>query len=177
MLKQFKWRTAEDASDSKLLDDVRKFGWHIVAVFDDSPAGDTRPNFAFSVGLYLNHDHPEIVVMGFPHDKAGAIINSVGAYIRDGGRIKPGERYSQFVIGREVIFRPVHDAQYGEYLGSGLWFYQSLLPDSFPALQLVWPDNAGLFPWEAGFNQDYSFLQHHLWQAEPAIGADSFDEI
>jgi hypothetical protein len=166
MLKGFEWRTAEDAGDQKLLSNVRQHGWHIVAVFDDGNAEEVRPDFAFSVGLYLNHQHPEIVVMGLPQAKAGRIINAVGAYVRSGKQIKPDVRYSEFAEGRDVIFRSVRDENYGEYLGSGLWFYRSLLPEFFPALQLVWPDMAGKFPWEDGFDRGFSRLQHDLWEVQ-----------
>ncbi|WP_051749200.1 DUF4262 domain-containing protein [Nevskia soli] len=172
MLSNFVWRTPDDSSDRKLLADVKEYGWHIVEVFDNVPSDRPRPSFCFSVGLFLNHEHPEIVLMGLPGMAVGRIINQVGAFIRDGGRIIPEKRYNDFIPGREVIFRPIDDSQYGEYLGTALWFYRSLLPKSFPALQLVWPDKSGVFPWEDGFAQEYSSLQHALWNKASSTSAE-----
>ena len=177
MLNNFTWRNAEDSGDRKLLSDVKEYGWHIVSVFDNRPLDNPSPSFSFSVGLYLNHEQPEIVLMGLPNMNAPQIINQVGAFTRGGGQIVPGKRYSGFIAGREVIFRPVHTSQYPEYLGSALWFYRSLLPETFPALQLVWPDHRGVFPWEDGFAQEYSSQQHTLWEKADETGiSDSWEE-
>jgi len=62
-----------------------------------------------------------------------------------------------------VIFRPVSQKRYEDYLGYGIWFYQSL-PKSFPACQLVWPDADGRFPWERDHDREFFSRQQELWK-------------
>lgn len=38
-------------------------------------------------------------------------------------------------------------SRYREFLGYALWFYDG---DAFDALQIVWPDEACRYPWDAG---------------------------
>lgn len=143
----FTFRAPEDAGDEKLLGDVRDHGWHVVGVLDD----DEGPGFSFTVGVYLRTLQPEILMMGMPVEVAHHILNAVASYLMAGGTIEPGTRYSDFVEGREVLFRPIHPTQFHEYLGCANWFYRrSGVP--FPALQCFWPDKQGRFPHEASFD-------------------------
>jgi len=89
MIPGFTWRVPEDECDSKMLDDVRKFGWHVVGILGD----DEGPPYSFSVGLYLTFGHPEIVVMGMDHEAAQQTINRIGALIQSGNLFVPERRY------------------------------------------------------------------------------------
>jgi hypothetical protein len=60
-----------DEGDRKLLENVEKYGWHVVLITGDK---DT-PGCAFSVGLYHTFKHPEIVIFGLPKDRMHAFIN------------------------------------------------------------------------------------------------------
>jgi len=43
--------------------------------------------------------------------------------------------------------------------GESRWFYGG---DDFPCLQIVWPDRAGRFPWEADFDAQFEGNQPDL---------------
>jgi hypothetical protein len=49
-----------DEKDVKLLETLEKWGWFVTKV----GAGDGEPAFAYSMGLYENFHHPEIVLFG-----------------------------------------------------------------------------------------------------------------
>jgi hypothetical protein len=51
-------------------------------------------------------------------------------------------------------------------LGYAIWFYRSL-SKPFPAMQLIWPDKQGHFPWEAGYDERFYRLQKALYEAPP----------
>lgn len=51
---------------------------------------------------------------------------------------------------------------YEEHLGQALWLYKNL-ENSFPCLQLVWPDRAGYMPWDKELNKNYVGLQSLLF--------------
>ncbi len=48
-----------DEKDVKLLKTLEKWGWFVTKV----GAGDGEPAFAYSMGLYENFHHPEIVLL------------------------------------------------------------------------------------------------------------------
>jgi len=156
-LPNFQFRQPDDSGDVKLLEDVQRHGWHIVAV----PADPHGPGFAFTVGLYLRTLQPEILIMGVDIAPSGRVLNAIGEYLMAGGEIVPERRYPEFVDGREVIFRLINARYYRDYLGCAIWFYRSH-PGGFPALHCLWPDKAGVFPHEAGFDERFRPLQTDL---------------
>jgi hypothetical protein len=153
----FKYREADEPSDKKLIADVESHGWHVVGVPDD----DAGPGFAFTVGLYLHTLQPEILIMGIPIEPSGRVLNAIGDYLMAGGEIELERRYSDFVDGREVIFRRIAARHYRNYLGCAIWFYKPQAPD-FPAVQCIWPDLAGRFPNEPHFDQRFASRQIDL---------------
>ena len=145
----------EDDAERKLLADVAERGWHILGV----PANKEGPGFTFSVGILYSLSHPEIMIMGLPTNTAARLINTMGDAIRVGREYLPGQRYDDLADGFPLAFVSMDQRYYREYLGTALWFYRT--PD-FPVLQCVWPDKAGLFPWEPGFDSRYFQVQRVL---------------
>jgi hypothetical protein len=157
----FVFRKPDDNGDRKMLADIRGHGWHVVGIPDD----EVGPGFAFTVGVYLRTLQPEILIMGVFLRPSHRVLNAIAEYLLAGGTIVPGERYSDFVDGRQVLFRPIHPTQYREYLGCAMWFYKPL-DAPFPALQCIWPDLQGRFPHEAGF--DTRFIDKQIDLSLPA---------
>jgi hypothetical protein len=157
MLADFQMRVAEDDNDRKLLSDVAQYGWHIPHIFAD----ETGPCYSFSVGFYLKFGHPEILVMGLSQPVAHKFINLIGGHLMTGRVFHPRERTDVLAQGFECCFIPIATEHYQEYLGYDIWFYRSL-KQPFPALQLVWPDKQGRFPWESDYDQRFFSLQKLL---------------
>jgi len=149
--------------DPRVARDVAVHGWHVVKVMEDA-AG---PAHAFSIGLHEKHDHPEIVVVGPDLDVMHRLVNALGEDVRDGRRFRPGASYEGIVSGLGCHFRAVHPANYADFLGYAGWYYQGA---AFPALQCVWPDPDGRFPWDPGFPAPLARHQPDLaepWRARP----------
>ena len=157
MLPDFQMPVAEDDHDRKLLSDVAQYGWHIPQI----PADEEGPGFSFSVGFYLKFNHPEILVMGVSETIASQLINLAGGLIANGRVFQPGERTDDLAEGFECTFVPILVEHYRDYLGYCGWFYRSL-KQPFPALQLVWPDGRGRFPWDEGYDEKFFKLQKLL---------------
>lgn len=156
-LPNFQFRQPEDDGDKKMIDDIHRHGWNIIAVPKDAQG----PSFAFTVGLYLRTLQPEILIMGVDIAPSGRVLNAIGDYLMNGGKIVAEQRYPEFVDDQEVIFRLVHPRHYPDYLGSAMWFYKPH-PGGFPCLQCIWPDRRGLFPHEDGFDDQSQSLQIDL---------------
>lgn len=131
----------------------------------ESWAMSTGPTFAYSIGLYLNHLHPEIMVFGLSESQAKGTINRVCQLVSDGAVFGDGAVTEEVLESFPVSFLSVPKDQYRDHLGFALWFYRSLRPSASPCLQLVWPDKKGSFPWQEGFDPTLVSLQPLLRKA------------
>jgi hypothetical protein len=145
----------KDDRDRKVLADVASHGWTVIGI--EADAGG--PGFAFSVGLYHTLGHPEVLLMGLRPPIAHRLINTIGDAVRAGTTFEPGRRYDEIAAGYPVAFVAMDRRHYREYLGYAGWFYGG--PD-FPVLQCVWPDEAGVFPWEPGYDSRFFQAQRIL---------------
>ena len=159
---------------------VGEHGWAVTGRHGDEAA----PPWAYSVGLWVSRQVPELVLCGLPVDNGAAVINAIGAGIADGGRFGPGD-----VIGEDLLsgllapsrravarddgflggsgparlaLRPVESSW---RVTDGLLrisnaFYGMVRP---PYLQVVWSDGNGRFPWEQGFPARLAGMQPLLW--------------
>ncbi|MGV8847815.1 DUF4262 domain-containing protein [Tessaracoccus sp.] len=131
-----------DEYDQKILDLIHEHGWAIQGVFPTKP-GDGA-GFAYTVGL-SGLPAPELIIVGLPPEVAQGILNDIAATVRDGKRWRAGDRSKDFVVGGlELAFIDVDDTS--EHLGVANRTYPQAAP--VPALQVVWPDTHGRFPWE-----------------------------
>lgn len=153
-------RTPEDDSDRKLLADIETHGWHMVVIAGEEGC----PEYVFTVGLFYTYGHPEIVLMGLPREAMYQLLQGMVQEIGQGKKFADGE-VNAGLASFPIAFRSVEISRYPEYLGYGIWFYHSL-PAPFPALQFVWPDREGKFPWDAGYDVRFLTLQHPLYEAE-----------
>ena len=96
----------EGLDDEKLVADVKKYGWHVVKILEK----DETPGWAFSVGLYKNFNHPEIVVFGLNDEVAHFLINAIGDLVRAGNRFAAacGIHNESFPLFRSEKHTPAH---------------------------------------------------------------------
>jgi len=149
----------EGLDDEKLFSDVAKYGWHVLKIF----AKEDTPGWAFSIGLYKNFNHPEIVVFGLNHDVMHSIINSIGEEVRVGKRFEIDGLYSDLIEAYSCTFKQVKQVWYNPFLGYANWFYQGL---DYPVLQCIWPDKNSRYPWDSDFNPNWVWAQPLLFNEE-----------
>ena len=63
--------------------DIRTVGWSVSAVLGDEIA----PPWAYTIGLWLSHQGPELTMFGLPVEHMTIILNSVGERIANGAAI------------------------------------------------------------------------------------------
>jgi hypothetical protein len=148
-------------SDEQVASDVEQYGLSVMLVEE----GEECPRFAYSVGLYHNFNHPEIVVFGLNLQVAGRVINELARRIKAGRPCQIGKKYRGLLEGYSCLFREVSQGCYSEYFGYALSFYNG---PNFSALQLVWPDKQRRWPWDLDFNPSWISLQPLLehWPEE-----------
>lgn len=128
-----------DQEDAWFRDTIRRCGWAIQAVFGSA---DT-PSFAYTVGL-TGFDHPEIVVFGLANESAQTLLNELGDRIRSGERLRDGDTVE--IRGIEVTLFDLPNP--GEVVFGANDIYRRRPEDSVPALQAVYPDDHGAWPWQ-----------------------------
>ena len=139
---------------------MQELGVHTVCVAGDAD----RPAHAFSVGLFLNYGHPEVLVVGLPAASSTHIVQRVHAIVQRGEAFAPGLTSDDVIEGYPVTFLRVGQEHYGRWLSEALWFYRSMGPDGFPCLQMVWPSRDGHFPWDGAFDAS-------LRSQQPLVGS------
>jgi hypothetical protein len=123
-----------------ILSDIDDYGVHIEHV-----SALEAPGWSFTVGLWHRLCQPEIVVFGLPDDVAHELLDLVADLAADGRRFLAGSVHDDLLEGYPVRFRAVPKAHFGAYLGAAVWAHEG---DGFDAVQLIWPDKQGRWPWE-----------------------------
>ena len=142
-------------AETNIKNDVEKHGW-TVCLFE---ADTATPAFAYTVGLWENFKHPEIIAFGLPSDTMHAILNDAGDIVKAGNTLEAAVDNFEILELHPVQFRRVDADNIADYFGYAQWFYDY---EAFPALQLFWTDKAGKFPWQQEFDKSYEFDQPML---------------
>ena len=129
----------EGGDDQKVIDNVEEYGWHVMNVLDTA----NTPGFAYSIGLYHNFKHPEIIVFGLKPELMHSIINSIGEDVRQGQTFEDGREFSELIADYDCMIKTIDRVWYIPFLGYASWFYKS---DDFPVLQCIWPDKKARYP-------------------------------
>lgn len=145
--------TIHDGYEDIVLENIEEFGWHVVLVPDD----EEGPGFAYSIG-----QEPEVVVFGLEPDILHAIVNAAG----EAEAIPVDVPLTGYLEGCPVVFKRVSKERYKDVFGYALWYHEG---DGFDALQCVWPDKAGKFPWDPGFRKDLLPLQPPLYATQRTV--------
>jgi hypothetical protein len=102
------------------------------------------------------HTNPalcDLLMLGLDGDRLGRFVSSVARSALAGTRYEAGQTSADFTAnGLPFFFAPVGAEYYDDYLGWAINFYAR---QSFPVLQVVWPDEASRFPWQPGFDERF----------------------
>jgi hypothetical protein len=153
----------DDDNDRWLLSQLADPGWAVISI----PEDDEGPGYTFTVGLFHTFDLPELVFMGFNPTEAMNLLNAAVERLRGGQSFTAGSRVTD-LMSCQLAIVPVDPRHHHEYLGYARWLYRKV---AFPVLQLVWPDNEMVFPWEAGYDTRLFTRQRLLGPADGPAGA------
>lgn len=126
--------------EESIVSDIEEHGLSVIHI----PEDDYGPGYAFSIGLFKKHNHPEVMIFGLEQDSMHTIINNIGHEVKQKRTFVEDEIYDDLLGDYDCTFKTVGKDWYSSYLGYAKWFYKSI---PFPVLQCVWPDQEGQFPW------------------------------
>ncbi|WP_428328633.1 DUF4262 domain-containing protein [Mucilaginibacter sp.] len=141
-----------DDGDKKLLSDIEKYGVHIVHILAD----EENPPFGFSVGLFKNYNHPEIIMAGLKRELIHSLINDMAADIKNGKIFTPYSYYNDIIDGFGCYFIEVDKSNYRKYMGYASWYYNG---SNFPVVQCIYPTTKGIYPWQKEWPENLKMLQ------------------
>lgn len=151
-----------DADEQSFTANIREHGWFCTGVFSD----EGEPGFSYSTGFWLKARKPEVVMFSMKREIAHQIFWDLFRDEETGRAIVEGKRTDELFGNAPAYAFVVAKRHYVDHFGWSRWFYDG---DDFPCLQIVWPDRAGIFPWEVGFDPAFVDLQPDLtengWRA------------
>ena len=164
MITTLDWPTAKlDHAEQSFVDNIRKHGWLRTAAL----AEEEKPGFSFTTGFTVSTGQPELMIFSTADDVAHEMFWVLFRRAQTGKPLPIGKRTNDFFSNLPAYAFPIAKPHFADYLGWSRWFYRG---DEFSCLQIVWPDRAGVFPWEAGFDDEFSSDQVDLtergWTAE-----------
>ncbi|MCB0997519.1 MAG: DUF4262 domain-containing protein [Acidimicrobiales bacterium] len=145
----------DDEQETRALDIIGRHGWLVTAI----EAADGIPGWAFTTGLTHSFGWPELAMTGLPTATLHACLNEVAGRARDGVPYVDGARLGDVLEGYDVELRSADLIWNYSLFGWSRWFAQHVEPRF---AQVVWPDRAGRFPADEGFDQALAHLQPRL---------------
>ena len=144
---------------------VEEHGCAIISVFDPD---HEIPDFAYSIGFPRSLRQGDVLISGLDLDLMKRLLNDAYVLCRDGFRLADFARTSELFSSVDCVVREIAEEHLrGEFMTSALWYAESVCDQPFTsAFQLVWPDKAGLFPWEEGFAESLVGAQLELWRKD-----------
>jgi Domain of unknown function (DUF4262) len=122
---------------ARLREVVRSGRWSLVS------SSHHGVEFCYTIGLW-SRGRPELCIFGLESAVAGTVLNAVGETIVHGEQLEDGSgvRVGDWELQAFRVPNP------GDILLRANAFYRRKPRQSVPALQLVYPDVHGVWPWE-----------------------------
>jgi hypothetical protein len=144
---------------------IKTHGFFIQYVLGDADG----PPWAYTIG-FLEHDYPELVVLGLSPESAAGILHEVHGRIVACDAPAIGSEHAHDYAGTPFRLLAIPPTRWldGDDLLLGCVHYYGLcgFPSEPRAAQLVWADPDRAFPWDGGVNP-------RLRRLQPLVGSHS----
>jgi len=141
---------SEDLNDyeKRLLQNIEEFGWQCLSVIGE----EQNPSFSYSIGFTKTLDAPEFIIFGIDEQVRLDVLWNVFDALKEGRESADMDRWSDLIVGYDCILREVDPSNMvRDYFNSAIWYHGPPEQNGpLRAMQIVWPDAFGIFPWEPG---------------------------
>ena len=154
-----------DPQEQRVIDDVRRYGCHVVNVLADEPG---EAEFSYTVGLPVTLRQPEAIVFALKKGLRQSVLNALLSRLRDGLKLSDGLRIPGLIEGHDCVARRISSPEaIRDHFGWAIWFHRAWNGTPITeAYQIVWPDSGtGLFPGDEGCDPGLAALQPALYDA------------
>jgi hypothetical protein len=137
------------------LKSINEFGVSILHVMEgDDPR---TPGWSYTIGLWHRYRHPEVIVIGLESGLSQILLNNLNFSIREEERtFLDGAAPTDVLDGYVCFFKTINSEEYGDWFAGDHWFYGGL---DFPAVQLLWPNTSGVYPWDNAADKYLRWVQ------------------
>ncbi|AXE18290.1 hypothetical protein DR864_11305 [Runella rosea] len=139
-------------AEQKVLDDIEKYGYHIINVANTGDEKDIE--FSYSIGLFTTFHKPEVLVLGLSIDIRNILIENVAYAYEQGTEFRIGEFSGEIINNYNCLIIDVEKHLYKEYVGWAMWYNHY---KDFPIIQIIYPLKSGLFPWQSEFPEELKY--------------------
>jgi hypothetical protein len=137
---------------------ISTVGWGVVTTFDETPHG-TRA-YGYTVGLSRTYAHPELVLAGLAPALIQDFLNDAGAQVKAGTTFGDHSRVGRIIENGDLVARVLPPATRRQRCAVA---NAMLGTAGYTALQLVWPDAGGRYPWDPAYDPAMRRIQPHWW--------------
>ena len=123
------WTAEEVAADQR--HHIATIGWTVLMI-EPRPGG---VGWAYTIGLSESYGHPELLCFSCDVRSAWAMLNRLGARVRDGTVVQPGRDVLAEVTTDVVDVHPVH--LFGELVNGWRALYADRVPAQRPELRVL----------------------------------------
>jgi hypothetical protein len=120
--------------------------------------------FSYSIGITKSCGAPEIIVVGLDENLGHWLVNEYNRRVSSGETFAFDRPYPGFLEGLEVRFGQVAEEHRKEYMRSTCWLYDG---PTFEAVQLIWPNTSGIWPWDPEASEQFRASQPILFGGQP----------
>ena len=138
--------------EKQIEENINKHGWYVVLINETN----YLPSFGYTIGLWKNYQHPELICIGLKPETIHLLLNIAGEKVKNGETIRENFEYNDFLENYSTKFLKIEKSFLNDYFGYAIWFYKK---NNFDAMQLVWPNEKNLFPWEINLLESQNFSQ------------------
>jgi hypothetical protein len=150
---------------------IKEVGWTVMAVMRT----DRLPGFAYTVGL-SNHSQPELMVIGLPAQSAHYILNKMAEKAMANTLPNPRGLVHEVASMPLSLRQDDDEATMGELCRFAQQWSQEQRGRPCGVMQVIYPDEAGKFPWEPGCDQRMVALQDPTILKMAQMGRDAEDQ-
>lgn len=132
-------------------DTIEEHDWAVITV----GSGSGNPQFSYTIGLAAMN-HPELIIAGISPQISHRLFTDAYNRIKNENLCLVDGSTLTDLATMETRFVKVSDAGKKTMMVQAYNHYDSW---NFEALQLVWPDVEGNFPWDDDFNEEFKAVQ------------------
>jgi hypothetical protein len=148
--------SADSAYMQWILTQVASAGWAVTGVSSD----DDTPPWAYSIGLWASHGHPDVAIFGRRLAHLAVIGRALCQRVADEELLSAGDEIDDVYTSRLAI-REIHPSwRLTTLFRASDQFHGYIRP---PMFQVAWADSDGTLPWEQRFEPLLAEAQPMLW--------------
>lgn len=136
---------------------IKSRGHSLVCVDVDKDS----PIFAYTVGLTESCQHAELLIFGLPRQASVDILSGIIDRVNTNGPLRDGDTI-ETLTNFPLCVKTVPLSAAADYANLAISQYSDRQAPTF--VQIVLPDEAGKWPWDAAYDQEMTVFQPNLWR-------------